>query len=322
MATKKKSRRKPPSRRPIQAPKKRVEPGRFPRWLWPIVAALVIAGVGTGAFLLAKEQTQSGNDGPAAATGGLPNTPDYHSLLVAPSDPDHILLGTHAGLYESTDGGRDWQRAALEGQDAMNLARSESETVWTAGHNVFAKSADGGKTWTDVRPDGLPSLDLHGFAVDPKDPETLYAAVAGEGLYRSTDEGQRFELLSSEVGGQVFGLAVVEGGSLLAGDLSKGLLRSDDGGKSWDVTEAFGAAGLAIKPDDPETVLAAGQGGLTSGVLLSRDGGRTWDQVQTIAEGAGPVAWSSSDPKLAYVVGFDRRLYRSNDGGVSWNPVS
>jgi len=318
VATKSKSRLKPPSRRPIQAPKKKVEPRRFPHWLWPLVTALLIAGIST----IAKEQAQSGNDGPAAATGGLPNTPDYHSLLVAPSDPDHIRLGTHAGLYESTDGGRDWQRVALKGQDAMNLARSESETVWAAGHSVFAKSADGGETWTDVRPDGLPSLDIHGFTVDPKDPETLYAAVAGEGLYRSSDGAQRFELLSSEVGGQVFGLAVVEGGSLLAGDLGKGLVRSDDGGKSWDVTEAFGAAGLAVKPDDSKTVLAAGQGGLTSGVLLSRDGGRTWDQVQTIKEGAGPVAWSSSHPKRAYVVGFDRKLYRSNDGGTNWNPVS
>ncbi|MGH3092832.1 MAG: WD40/YVTN/BNR-like repeat-containing protein, partial [Gaiellaceae bacterium] len=99
------------------------------------------------------------------------------------------------------------------------------------------------------------------------------------------------------------------------------LLRSDDGGESWDVTEAFGAAGLAVKPDDPETVLAAGQGALTSGVLLSRDGGRTWNLVEPIEEGAGPVAWSQSEPSLGYVVGFDRRLYKTTDGGASWRPV-
>ncbi|MGH3052741.1 MAG: WD40/YVTN/BNR-like repeat-containing protein [Gaiellaceae bacterium] len=321
MATKSKSRRKPPSKRPIQAPKKKVEARRGPRWLWPLVTGLLIAGIAAGAFLLAKDQAHSGGEGPAVATGGLPNTPDYHSLLVEPSNPEHVLLGTHAGLYESTDGGRDWERVALEGQDAMNLARSEGKTVWTAGHNVFARSTDGGATWTDLRPEGLPSLDIHGFAVDPNDSQTLYAAVAGEGLYRSTDGARRFELLSSEVGGQVFGLAVLEGGSILAGDLGKGLLRSDDGGKNWDVTEAFGAAGLAVKPDDPETVLAAGQGGLLSGVLLSRDGGRTWDQVHTIEQGAGPVAWAPSEPDVGYAVGFDRTLYRTDDGGQSWQPV-
>jgi len=317
VATKSKSRRKPPSRRPIQAPKKKVEPTRFPRWLWPVVTALVILGVGAGAFLIAKEQAQSGSDGPAAATGGLPDTPDYHSLLVAPSDPEHILLGTHAGLYESTDGGRDWQRVALEGQDAMNLAQSQGKTVWAAGHNAFAKSTDGGANWADVRPDGLPSLDIHGFAVDPSRPDRLYAAVAGQGLFRSDVGGESFRLVSKEVGGAVMALAVMPDGRILAGDIEKGLMESSDGGKSWRLLLRAGLMGLAVNPDDPKTVIATGPG-----ILLSTDSGKTFDPVLTLEQGAGPVGWSSSDPKLAYVVGFDRKLYRSNDGGVTWNPVS
>jgi photosystem II stability/assembly factor-like uncharacterized protein len=204
----------------------------------------------------------------------------------------------------------------------MNLAGGEREIVWTAGHYVLAKSTDGGESWTEIRPEGLPSLDIHGFAVDPNDPQTLYAAVAGEGLFRSSDGADTFELVSSEVGSQVFGLAALEDGSILAGDLARGLMRSEDGGESWELTEAFAAAGLAVKPDDSRTVLAAGQGSLTSGVLLSRDGGRTWRQVLAVEEGAGPVAWSQSDPRLGYVVGFDRNLYKTVDGGASWEPVT
>jgi len=317
VATKLKSRRTPPPKRPIQAPKKKVEPRRFPRWLLPLVTGLLIAGVATGAFLVAKDQAQSGGDGPAAATGGLPNTPDYHSLLVAPSNPEHVLLGTHAGLYESSDGGRDWRWVALEGQDAMNLAPSESKTVWAAGHNTFAKSTDGGQAWTDVRPEGLPSLDIHGFAVDPNESQTLYAAVAGEGLYRSRDAGQTFEPVSKDVGGAVMVLAVTPDGRILAGDMQQGLLVSSDAGESWTLVLRAVLMGLAINPDDPNTVVATGPG-----ILLSRDGGRTWNEVLALADGAGPVAWSPSDPNVAYAVGFDRTLYRSDDGGVSWNPVS
>jgi len=316
VATKSKSTRKGPTKRRIQAPKK-VEQGRFPRWLWPLVTGLLIAGIATGALLLAKDQTQSGSDGPAAATGGLPNTPDYHSLLVAPSNPEHVLLGTHAGLYESSDGGRDWQRVALEGQDAMNLARSEGQMVWTAGHNVFAKSTDGGETWTDVRPEGLPSLDLHGFAVDPNDAQTLYAAVAGQGLYRSRDAGQSFQLISRDVGGGVMALAVTGDGRILAGDMQQGLLVSGDAGQSWKSVLRAGLMGLAINPEDPNTVVATGPG-----ILLSSDGGRTWREVLAIAEGAGPVAWAPSQTDLAYAVGFDRMLYRTEDSGRSWQPVS
>jgi hypothetical protein len=43
--------------------------------------------------------------------------------------------------------------------------------------------------------------------------------------------------------------------------------------------------------------------------------------VLDLPGGAGPVAWSRSNPKLAYVVGFDRHLYRSTDRGVSWRQV-
>ena len=315
MATK--TRRRAAAKRPVQAPTKRTEPRRIPRWLPWVVTALLVAGAAAGAFLLAKEQAQSGSEGPAASTGGLPNTPDYHSLLVAPTDPGHILLGTHAGLYESTDGGQAWKQVALEGQDAMNLASSEGETVWTAGHEVFAKSSDGGVTWIDVRPDGLPSLDIHGFAVDPRDPGTLYAAVAGQGLYRSSDGGTSFELVSKEVGGGVMALAVTPDGRILAGDMQQGLLASEDGGKTWKLVLRAGLMGLAVNPDDPQTVVATGPG-----ILLSRDGGRNWDQVIALEQGAGPVAWAPSAPETAYVVGFDKTLYKTEDGGATWRPIA
>jgi photosystem II stability/assembly factor-like uncharacterized protein len=311
-----KTRRRPAPKRPVQAPRKRTEPSRFPRWLPWLVTALLVAGAAAGAFLLAKEQAQSGSEGPAAATGGLPDTPDYHSL-VAPGDPRHILLGTHAGLYESTNGGRAWTRVALEGQDAMNLASSEGKTVWTAGHNLLARSTDGGQTWADVRPDGLPSLDIHGFAVDPRDPTTVYTAVAGQGLYRSNDDGESFDLVSKEVGGGVMALAVMPDGRILAGDMQQGLLSSADGGKKWTLVLRAALMGLAVNPDDPETIVATGPG-----ILLSRDGGRNWDEVLALEQGAGPVAWSPSEPKVAYVVGFDKALYRTEDGGATWSAIA
>jgi photosystem II stability/assembly factor-like uncharacterized protein len=314
--TKSKTRRQAARPRSVQAPTRRREGGRVPRWAYALGSVALVALFAGGAFLLAKEQAQSGSDGPPASIG-LPNTPDYHSLLVAPTDTDHVLLGTHAGLYESRDGGRSWRKAALAGQDAMNLARSEGETVWTAGHNVFAKSTDGGATWTDVRPDGLPSLDLHGFAVDPNDPATLFAAVAGEGLYRSDDSGESFEEVSSEVGGAVMALAVTDHGRILAGDMEQGLLASEDGGETWHVVAEAAVMGLAINPADPNTIVAGGPG-----ILRSNDAGRTWDQALALEQGAGPVAWSASNPDTGYAVGFDRLLYRTNDRGRTWQAVA
>ena len=310
-----KTRHRSAPKRPVQAPKKRQDPSRFPRPLGWLVAVALISAIAVGALLLGRERGQSGSAGPATSAG-LPNTPDYHSLLVAPSEPSRLLLGTHAGLYESTDGGRNWAQVALSGQDAMNLAEAGGQTVWTAGHNAFAKSTDGGATWRDVRSDGLPSLDIHGFAVDPSSSDRLYAAVAGQGLYRSDDGGKSFRLASEDVGGAVMALAVMPDGRILAGDMEKGLLESSDRGESWRLVLRAGLMGLAVNPQDAKAVVATGPG-----ILLSSDGGKTFDQVLALEQGAGPVAWSPSDPNLAYVVGFDGTLYRSDDDGVSWNPV-
>jgi photosystem II stability/assembly factor-like uncharacterized protein len=309
------TRRRAPKPRPAQAPKKRQDQSRLPTWAYALAAAMLVA-LPTGAFLLAKDKAQSRSEGPASAANGLPQTADYHSLLVAPGDARRILLGTHAGLYESRDGGRSWEQAALSGQDAMNLARSDGETVWTAGHEVFAKSTDGGNTWADMRPAGLPSLDIHGFAVDPNEPKKLYAAVAGQGLYRSKDGGQSFGLASADVGGAVFALAVTPDGRILAGDQQQGLLASDDEGKSWRPVARVAVLGLAINPADPETIIAGGPG-----LLLSTDGGRNWRQALEIEQGAGPVAWSQSDSNVGYAAGFDRIFYRTNDRGLTWQSV-
>jgi photosystem II stability/assembly factor-like uncharacterized protein len=247
---------------------------------------------------------------------GLPNTSDHHSLLVNPTDGDSLILGTHQGLYVSTDGGSHWRFDKLANSDAMNLARPSGDTIWLAGHMVFKKSTDAGTSWHDVRPAGLPSLDIHGFAVDPRKTDTLYAAVAGEGLYRSTDGGRSFSLVSKQVGGNVFALAVTSDGRILAGDLQRGLFESRDGGKSWQQVIRATILGLAINPTDPRRMLAG-----TAGVALSTDGGHTWGLALNLPKGVGPVAWAKTNPKLAYAVGLNKVFYRSRDGGVTWHPV-
>jgi len=278
----------------------------------------VYAGASAVLFALAVVLVLTGCGGGRGekAGAGLPDTPDYHSLLVNPSDPQKLVLGTHYGLYVSNDGGRHWRFDALNGSDAMNLARPPGATIWLAGHMVFKKSTDSGSTWKNVRPTGLPTLDIHGFAVDPRKSDALYAAVAGQGLYRSTNGGHSFSLVSRQVGGNVMALVVMPDGRILAGDMLRGLLESRDGGKTWKREVRAQILGLAVNPSDPKRVLAT-----TAGIALSTDGGRTWRLVLNLPKGVGPVAWSRSNPRLAYAVGLNHVFYRSNDGGETWRPV-
>jgi len=299
-------------RRPIEAPEEDYQPRWVGRVTW-LAIAVVAAG---GAFFYAKKQATAPAEQVAPPAIGLPHTPDYHALLVSATDARQLVLGTHAGLYVSSDGGRSWRAGELAGHDAMNLVRTKSGTVWAAGHNVLFRRTDDAGTWETVRPSGLPGLDLHGFAVDSTDGETLYAAVAGEGLYRSSDGGGTFSLVSEEVGGSVFGLAILPGGRVLAADSNRGVLASDDGGASWNVVLQAPVVGLAVNPADARVVLAAG-----AAVHLSQDGGRTWRKVFTPRDGGGPVAWAPSEAKVAYLIGYDRVLYRTESGGRGWRAV-
>lgn len=291
--------------------RRRQAPAWRSRWVYA-VAGLGVVLVAVLVVVLARG---GGSPGTAA---GLPNTPDYHSLLVAPRDPRTLVLGTHDGLFQSSDGGRTWTRASLPGRDAMNLSRpGGGATVWAAGHDVLAKSVDGGATWSDVSPAGLPGLDVHGFAVDPRSPLVVYAAIAGRGLYRSRDGGVSFGEVSATIGPAVMALAVLPNGTLLAGDMQQqGLLASRDGGRTWRGVARASIMGLAVDPAGGRRVLASGPG-----VLLSTDGGASWRQALALDAGTGPIAWAPSSPRVAYVVGLDRSLYRSDDAGATWARV-
>ncbi|MDQ3858209.1 MAG: YCF48-related protein [Actinomycetota bacterium] len=288
--------------------------GRAATLAWLLVGVLFAAG----AFLYARERATGGGvvEPPAR---GLPATPDYHSLLVDAANPNRLLLGTHVGVYESTNGGVAWRFAGLEGRDAMHFARNLDGNVWAAGHNILERSEDGGRTWKAVRPHGLPGLDIHGFAASPKVDGLVYAAVAGKGLYRSDDGGRSFRLISEDVGPRVGALAITKDGMLFAADADRGVLVNANGdGVEWVKALAMPTLGLAANALDPprSRVLAAGRS-----VQLTTDRG-VWKVVLPIRRGAGPVAFAPSNPRIAYAVGFDRRLYRSDDAGETWRRVA
>jgi len=248
------------------------------------------------------------------ADGQVPKATDYHSLLVSSSNPRVLLLGTHDGIFRSTDAGATWRAAGLKGDDAMNLVQSGPLTLM-GGHDVFAVSRDGGVTWRATSPKGLPGLDVHGLAADPRHPNIVYAQIAGTGLYRSTDSGASFALLSADVNGGMMPVAVSASGHLVVGDMSRGIFTSATG-KHWLHTATGMVMGLAADPADPNRLVAASRG-----IAVSDDGGRSWQPALRSKVMFGPVAWSSADPAVVYAVGYDRSLWKSSNAGRSWKLV-
>lgn len=90
-----------------------------------------------------------------------------YEVAVAPSDPDRVYLAIKGRVLRSDDGGRNWRAPAQEAASFHFEPNSE------------------------FRFDG-PHL-----AVDPADPDHLLLGTSGEGLWRSTDGGARWQPVDS-----------------------------------------------------------------------------------------------------------------------------
>ena len=229
------------------------------------------------------------------------------------ADTDTVYVGTEPPmLHVSEDGGETF--TALEGLDEL-----PSRPDWTFFHDPFraghvhgiaihperperilagvehgalVASDDGGETWTE----SLVGSDVHRVAVRPDDPDAVFAAT-GSGLYRSSDGGAEWaqvpDLRGLYLHAVVFDPRDPDRTYVYAADDDCPVYRSDDGGDSWmpvgdGLPSASPADTLRLHPDDPETVVYAGDtGDDESHLFVSSDAGGTWERVET----ALPKVW-------------------------------
>ena len=261
-------------------------------------------------------------------------------MVVSPTDPNVVVLGTSNGLYRSADGAKTWHPTGPQGVNATSLVQAGNSiyvggvpgpnpvirkgTGRTApdGPAVLAVSTDGGKRLRLLHPTGLADVTIQSLAVDPAKSTTLYALLNDGQLYRSTDGARSFELVTRKVGIAPWALAVAQGQRFVSGDMDSGGFSSTNG-KSWQRTPFTDSSGgrmvmeYAVEPSDATNVL------MTSvGILRSTDAGKSWHLALKSKVMFGPVAWASAASGVAYAVGFDRSFWRSDDGGATWRQVS
>ncbi len=237
---------------------------------------------------------------------------DVHALQVSPTDERTVVFGHHRGMLVSHDGGALWVPAMGANGDAMGVALPPgSQTQFAAGHDIFMRSDDSGRTWAAVNP-ALPGTDIHGFAASAVTPNTFYAYVVGGGLFRSADGGKIWQKAGDASGGTMSMTVAKSGGTdVLYANTMEGVRRSRDGGRTWEAVREVGGAALNAAG---ETVYAAAG----SVVLASSDGGVTWDRRTFARGGAVLVAAAPSNPKTVYVLTDKLEIWRSADGGASW----
>ncbi|HEV3459904.1 MAG TPA: glycoside hydrolase, partial [Thermoanaerobaculia bacterium] len=205
-------------------------------------------------------------------------------------------------------GGRTVAAVGVPGQPDVFYMGVNNGGVW--------KTDDAGRTWRPLF-DGQPTQSIGALAVAPSDPRVIYAG-SGEGLQRP---------------------------DLSVGD---GIYKSTDGGETWEhlgLRDGQQIPVVLVDPHDPNRVFAAVLGhpygpNAERGVFRSTDGGRTWERVLYRDENTGAVdlAFDPADPRVLYASLWAARqapweigasfqvpgsgLYKSTDGGGSWQPLT
>ena len=197
-------------------------------------------------------------------------------------------------------------------------------------------------------------------AADPKHQAIFYFGAVAGGVWKSDDAGQYWEnvtdgfLATASIG--ALAVAPSDGNVIYAGtgestiriDVTHGdgVYKSTDAGVTWrhvGLPESRHIGEIRVHPNDPDLVYVAALGHASKdnperGLYRSKDGGERWELVLHVSERAGAVDVSldPNNPRVVFATiwqarrtfwsidsgGLDSGLWRSRDGGETWQNIS
>ncbi|MDR5683656.1 MAG: hypothetical protein QN163_06495 [Armatimonadota bacterium] len=279
-------------------------------------------------------------------------------VAIDPHDPARMYCGTlGTGLWRSTDAGRTWAPtgAGIPHRDVTAVAVSPAEHnsgigVVYAGTEPSAvfRSDDGGTTWVDLAGlRALPSAATWSFPPrpdthhvrwiepDPRRPGRVFVAIEAGALVRTPDGGRTW---LDRVPGGPYDTHTAATHRLAPGRVysaaGDGYFESHDAGESWterdEGLEHLYLVGIAVDPDDPETVIVSAADGPYAAygprhaeayVYRRSRRGRWTAAMDGLPEAGGTVAsrfaTHPTEPGVVYAAN-NRGVFRSADAGLRW----
>jgi hypothetical protein len=234
---------------------------------------------------------------------------------------------------------------------ALIPSNSEGATVVDPSATVVAT----GTTWTNLGPtkadylkNGSYTLQVtdtgrvRNFVTHPSNPDVLYVAFSGGGVWKTTDGGASWAALTESLGSLSVGSLAADPSDATASTLylglgdpfdgtGIGLVKSTDGGATWSAPVYLGTSRVTtqvmVAPGNSSIVLAT----TDQGLFRSTDGGATFSNVaiatgQTGAPYAWSIAWTGGSNfvmsleanPLAASGTTDGQVWTSSNDGATW----
>jgi len=208
------------------------------------------------------------------------------SMAFDPADSNTLYVGTwHLG-FKTTNRGKKWEtihEGMVNDSDMFSLlVNPENPTnLYASACTGIYRSNNAGANWTKLK-NGLPknAHRVRTLLLDPLDPAIVYAGTT-VGLFLSRDGGTSWKELIPGVVVNAIAVQPVENGVILAGTDDAGVLRSTDGGRSFEsINSGFiyrQVSDLVVSSDSTPRIYAAVASDHTyGGFFYSEDRGRTW----------------------------------------------
>ncbi|MEO6446128.1 MAG: hypothetical protein ABIZ91_01530 [Gemmatimonadaceae bacterium] len=297
-------------------------------------------GGGTGSGLF---RSLDGGETWQRLAGGLPtgNTGRI-GIAIAPSQPNTVYaIIEHAkgGVFRSDDRGATWRRMNSLNPRPMYYSQirvdpAHPDRVWVVASNLH-KSIDGGKSFTTDSTGDRVHVDHHALWLDPADGQHMLLGNDG-GLYFSYDGAASWDFVDNLPIGQFYDIEVddrdpyyIYGGTQDNGTWGVPVRTYNGVGiTNADVINvAYGDGFYTVTdPVDPRYIYANSQSGRAYRVHLGTREERGIRPVPADAKESYRFNWSAPmvrsphDGRTVYYGG--NRLFRTRDGGESWDVIS